>query len=187
MKVIVQKAIVVAGVALVAASPMVVDFVKGWEGRAQFVVYADKLAGGLPTVCAGLTKAVTDTPIVVGERWAPEKCEVEEQKALHTLQLRLAQCFTLPPTQHVFDAATSHAWNFGVGATCSSMAMQAWNLGEWALGCRRLADSDSGKAVWSYVKTGKMLSSGKHEMRFVQGLRNRRLAEVDVCLNGWPS
>jgi len=33
------------------------------------VVYADKLAGGLPTVCKGITKWASPYPVVVGERW----------------------------------------------------------------------------------------------------------------------
>ena len=78
--------------------------------------------------------------------------------------------------------ATSHAWNNGVGNTCASQAMVAWNAGDWALGCWRLGVSDSGKPVWSYVRTGRMLPDGKPEMRFVQGLANRRAAETASVL-----
>ena len=88
------------------------------------------------------------------------------------------------PPQSVFDAATSHAWNNGTAATCGSLAMQAWNAGNWELGCRRLAFSDGGSRVWSYVKTGKMLPNGRPEYRFVQGLANRRDAEYQLCLTG---
>lgn len=178
------------GPGLLLGTVAVAAFIGIWEGGkdrdGSSVAYADKLAGGLPTVCAGLTRHITSTPIVVGERWSAEKCLAEEQKAITTVQLRLEQCFNRMPPQSVFDAATSHAWNNGTSATCGSLAMQAWNAGNWDLGCRRLAFSDSGSRVWSYVKTGKMLPNGKPEYRFVQGLANRRDAEYQLCLTGVP-
>lgn len=176
------------GPGLLLGTAAVVAFIGTWEGGkdrdGSSVAYVDELAGGLPTVCAGLTRHVTKTPIVVGERWSAEKCLAEEQKAITAVQLQLEQCFRVMPPQSVFDAATSHAWNNGVSATCGSLAMQAWNAGNWELGCRRLAFSDGGSRVWSYVKTGKMLPNGKPEYRFVQGLANRREAEYHLCLTG---
>lgn len=157
----------------------------GKDGAGDSVAYADRLAGGIPTVCNGLTKHVTSTPIVVGEKWSAEKCELEERRALISLQLKLETCFDRLPPQSVFDMASSHAWNFGWFATCGSQAMKAWNAGDWALGCRRLAYSDGGNPVWSYVKTGRTVN-GKPEMKFVRGLANRRQAEFKECVKGLP-
>lgn len=176
------------GPGLLLGTAAVATFIGMWEGGksgdGSSIAYADRLAGGLPTVCAGLTKHITSTPIVVGERWTLQKCAAEEQKAVATLQQNLEKCFDLLPPQSVFDAATSHAWNNGVQATCGSQAMRAWNMGEWQLGCRRLAFSDSGVRVWSYVKTGRKLPNGKAEYRFVQGIANRRDAEQALCAKG---
>lgn len=156
-----------------------------WEGGkapdGSSVAYADKVAQSIPTVCAGLTRHVTSTPIIVGRRWSAEKCLAEESRAIAEVQSRLEKCFTRLPPQSVFDAATSHAWNNGVYNTCSSAAMKSWNTGDWAQGCRRMAKSDSGKRVWSYVKTGKVIG-GKPEYKFVQGLANRRDSEVELCM-----
>lgn len=176
---------VAAGIAgLVLASAGMLAFINGWEdgGKPQSVVYADRLAGGLPTACGGLTKHITTTPIIVGESWSAEKCEREQGAAIAKLQRQLLRCFTSAPPQSVFDAATSHAWNVGVGSTCNSGAMAAWNKNQWGLGCQRLAVSDSGRPVWSYVRTGRKLANGKPEMRFVQGLANRRAAEWKFCM-----
>lgn len=170
-----------AGGALVFASAGLIAFLGIWEGNSEYRVYADKLAGGLPTVCRGLTKHVTKTPIIVGEVWAPEKCDAEEKAAAWALQSKLLNCFTISPPQRVFDAATSHAWNFGPAATCGSLAMQSWRSGDWATGCRRIYQSDTSKAVWSYVKTGRVID-GKPEMKFIQGLANRRMAEYKLCM-----
>src|SRR5690606_24138545 len=134
------------------------------------------------TVCRGLTRHVTDTPIIVGDVWSKAKCDAEEAKALAKVQGRLINCFWVTPSQSVFDAASSHAWNFGVVATCGSVAMQHWRQGDWQTGCERIARASDGRRVWSYVKTGKTLPNGKPEYRFIQGLANRRDDEVALCL-----
>lgn len=162
-------AILAAG--LTVCSVGVYTLVGKWEGSAEYTVYADRLANGLPTVCRGLTRHVTDTPIIVGEVWSPEKCEAEERRAITAVQSHLILCFApATPPQAVFDAATSFAWNVGHPAACGSGAMQAWKRSEWLLGCRRMAVSDGGKLVWVY-------SNGK----FVRGLANRRADERQFC------
>ena len=156
-----------------AAVALIVAFEGGKDKDGSSVAYADKLAGGLPTVCAGLTRHVTKTPIVVGERWSAEKCQREESAAIAKVQVQLEKCFGPVPPQSVFDAATSFAWNVGVPAACKSGAMQYWQRGDWRTGCNRMARSLSGKRVW-------VLSGGK----FRQGLANRRDYEARYCLGG---
>lgn len=162
---------------LIIASAALLAFLGLWEGRAQYTVYADKLAGGIPTVCKGLTRHVTDTPIIVGEKWSAAKCEAEEIRVVTKIQTKLLTCFTVTPPQSVFDAATSHAWNLGVANTCSSSAMTSFRAGDWPMGCRRLMMADDGRLIWSYVRVGK-------EYKFVQGLANRREAEYKACIAG---
>lgn len=168
---------------LVLASTALVGFLGQWEGQGQHVVYADKLAGGLPTVCKGLTRHVTTTPIIVGQRWSAEKCEREELAALQRVQTALAQCFKVLPPQYVFDAASSHAWNFGHPSTCASLAMQSFNRADWDTGCRRLSLSDTGRPVWSFT-TRTDPKTGEKIVTFVQGLANRRKAETSFCRQG---
>lgn len=151
--------------------------IEKWEsgGNRVLVAYADKLAGGLPTVCNGLTRHVTTTPIIVGEKWTDEKCEAHEAAVTHVVQRELSKCFTRLPPQSVFDAASSHAWNFGVRKTCGSESMRRWNAGEWAVGCLFLAYTQAGKPNWSSVGG-----------RFYTGLFNRRKDEMKLCLSGLP-
>ena len=139
---------------------------------AHLVVYADKLAQGLPTVCNGITKHVATIPVVVGEKWTQEMCNQQEEQAVAKIQDSLAQCFKVLPPQSVFDAATSHGWNFGVGKTCTSSAMRHWNQGNYKLGCQLIAYQYDGTTPnWSF-------SDGK----FVKGLHNRRVDEMQTCL-----
>jgi lysozyme len=162
---------------LVLASASAVGLLHKWEparGKpgAHLVVYADKLARGLPTVCSGITKHVATIPVIVGEVWTQEMCDQQEEQALSKLQLRLAKCFIVLPPQSVFDAGTSHGWNFGVNRTCGSQAMLQFNLQNYKLGCRLIAfEYDGVTPNWSY-------SDGKFE----QGLQNRRIDEMKLCL-----
>jgi lysozyme len=169
------------GPALIFGSMVLVAFIAGHERDPvrPTVVYADRLAksarfpAGLPTVCSGLTPYVTATPMRVGEDWGAAKCDREERLALIPLQQRLRRCFTREPPQSVFDMASSHAWNFGVQATCGSSAMRAWNAGQWEIGCERLQVSADGRLIWSYA-------GGK----FVRGLAKRRADERNACAAG---
>lgn len=162
---------------LVFASAATLAIIQEWEiGRKlpQYRVYADKLAKDLPTSeCNGITSYITSMPMKVGDVWSAEQCEAETSRALLKVQGALIQCFKTVPPQSVFDAATSHAWNLGVSATCGSAAMAAWNRGEWALGCQRLQFHSDGRPAWSYA-------GGK----FYRGLFNRRGAERKLCENG---
>lgn len=163
--------------ALVLASVGLMEFVEKWEssGKRVLTAYADKLAGGIPTVCNGLTRHVTSTPIIVGQRWTTEKCVAEERAAMiHKVQVPLLRCFNHIPPQGVFDTASEHGWNFGVGKTCGSVAMQHWNRRDYVAGCKRVAHDYAGRPVWAY-------SDGK----FYSGLHNRRLDSItSLCMKG---
>lgn len=162
---------------LIFGSAAALGIIHKWEiGRdlTEYRVYADKLAGGLPTSeCNGITPYVATIPMKIGDVWSEAQCVAQTKQALAKVQGALIGCFKLLPPQSVFDAATSHAWNFGASKTCGSAAMSAWNRGEWQLGCRRLQLSDGGRPVWSY-------SGGK----FYSGLYNRRGEERRLCETG---
>ena len=162
---------------LILAGAGAIGLMHKWEPDkskpdAHLYVYEDKLASNVLTACSGLTNAVSQKRLVKGDKWTQEDCNTNEAKALETLQTKLAGCFTRLPVQSVFDAATSHAWNFGVGKTCSSAAMKHWNQGNYKLGCQLIAYQYDGTTPnWSY-------SDGK----FVKGLHNRRVDEMKTCL-----
>lgn len=166
-----------AGVIALVSAPLVI-FLGTWEGNGQNTVYADKLAGGLPSVCKGITRHTSPFPVVVGDYWSPERCAEVEQLVIRKTQLQLADCITNPKVgQNTFDALTSHGHNVGVPSTCASRAVTLINAGRIADGCRALAWAPDGKTpVWAYV------TDAQGRKRFVQGLHNRRLAEMELCL-----
>lgn len=167
---------IMAGVIALASTPLVI-FLGTWEGNGQNTVYADKLAGGLPTVCKGITRFTSPYPVVVGDYWSPAKCAEVEQLVIRKTQLQLAECITNPNVgQNTFDALTSHGHNFGVTSTCASRAVALINAGRIAEGCKALAWAPDGKTpVWAFV------TDANGQKRFVPGLHNRRLAESRLC------
>ena len=169
--------ILTGGVALVLGSSTLMAFLGKWEGEGQNVVYADKLARGLPTVCKGIPRHTSPYPVVLGDYWSPARCAQVEHLVVSKGQLELADCLTNDKiSQNTFDALTSHAHNFGAPNTCASRAVGLINAGQVAQGCRALAWSQDGKTpVWAFVTA----ASGKKV--FVQGLHNRRLAEMELC------
>lgn len=172
-----KRVIVRYGAPLVIGSVGYLGFIHKWEDGGKpipadgYVVYADKLARGIPTTCNGITKHVSPVPVIVGEIWSAEKCEEIGALVASKTQLRLADCFRVPISQNTFDAFSSHAHNFGVGATCASRAIELVNQGRLVDGCQALAYAPDGKSpVWSYA-----------DGRFYPGLWNRRKEEAALC------
>lgn len=172
-----KQVVVRFGIPLVLAGAGYMGFVHKWEAdKAQATkVYADRLARGEPTVCDGITNAVSPYPVIVGDIWSEERCaEVNELVATKT-QLKLLDCIDVPIQQNTFDALSSHAHNVGVGNTCASKALGLINAGRLSDGCRALAYTPDGAPNWSFVT-----EDGKK--KFVQGLHNRRKAEAALCV-----
>ena len=163
--------------ALLLVSSTFTAFLGKWEGTGQNVVYADQLARGLPTVCKGVTRYTSPVPVVVGDYWSDARCAEVEHLVVSKGQLALADCLTNQVIgQNAFDALSSHGHNFGTPSTCASRAVGLINAGRIAEGCRALAYAPNGSPVWSYVT----LPNGRKQ--FVQGLHNRRIAEMELCL-----
>lgn len=156
------------------ATPTILSFLAKWEGSNHYTVYADKLAGGLPTVCKGITKYTSPYPVIVGEKWSASKCKEVEQYVITNTQLELAKCITNKNIkQPTFEALTSLAHNVGVSATCKSKAVNLINKGDIYNGCDAIAHTPNGNPNWSYVNKV-----------FIKGLYNRRLEERKLCLQG---
>ncbi|MBA1229265.1 lysozyme [Pseudomonas viridiflava] len=167
---------ITAGVLLLCSASLSA-FLGEWEGNGQNVVYADTLAGGLPTVCKGITRHTSPDPVVVGDYWSDARCAEVEHMVVAKGQLSLADCLTNQAIgQNTFDALSSHGHNFGVPTTCASRAVALINAGMIGEGCRALAWGSDGRPVWAYV-TG---ADGRKT--FIRGLHNRRLAEMRLCL-----
>lgn len=171
-----RQKILAGSLGIVLGGGSLMAFLGEWEGEGQNVVYADKLARGLPTVCAGITRHTSPYPVIVGDYWSPARCVEVEQLVVKKGQLALADCLTNPNIrQNTFDALYSHGHNVGVPSTCASRAVALINAGKIAEGCRALAWGSDGRPVWAYT------TNAKGNKVFVPGLHRRRLAEARLC------
>lgn len=173
---------VVAG--LVIGSAGVLSAMNRWERppaeqkTGASVVYADKLAGGLPTVCSGHT----DWKMRVGTPYTKEECDSIDGGNAQKYGAAILQCTGHTErhpvlNQNRLDALTLFAINVGPSAACGSRAVSLIKAGKPEEGCKALANAPDGRPVWSYANGGKT---------FVQGLYNRRLFERDWCLRPMP-
>jgi GH24 family phage-related lysozyme (muramidase) len=80
----------------------------------------------------------------------------------------LSQCVNIDLPENVQAALVSWTYNVGVNAACGSTLVRLLNQGDIVGACNQLPR-------WN-------IAGGK----VVRGLTNRRMAEMDVCLNGWP-
>jgi len=168
--------IATGALALILGSSSLMAFLGKWEGEGQNVVYPDKLARGLPTVCKGITRHTSPYPVIVGDYWSPERCAEVEQMVVEKGQLGLADCLTNPRiSQDTFDALSSHGHNVGTPSTCASRAVGLINAGRIAEGCKALAWGADGRPVWAYV------TDAQGKKVFVPGLHARRKAEAKWC------
>ena len=125
----------------------------------------------------GITRYTSPVPVVVGDYWSDARCAEVESLVVSKGQLALADCLTNQAIgQNTFDALSSHGHNVGTPSTCASRAVGLINAGRIAEGCRALAYAPDGSPVWAYVT----LPNGLKQ--FVQGLHNRRIAEMELCL-----
>lgn len=161
-------------VALMAAltSPLAYTSLERWEGNVHRV-YADHLAGGLPTFCAGRT----DPNAVVGTKLTSDQCQTVNKITLLEYGYAVLGCVNwdhLTPPRLV--GLTLFAINVGKEGACGSRAVQLINAGQLTAGCDAIARAPDGRPVWSYA-----------EGKYVQGLQNRRQAERKLCLEEVPA
>lgn len=165
-------AALVASGALTLYSDGLNGMLSRWEGNGQNIVYADKLASDLPTVCRGLTRHTVAQDIVVGDYWSPGKCAEVERTVVEKGQIDLAGCLPSTIKQGAFDAASDMGHHFGNPRTCASRAVGLMWDGKLEEACDAFAHAPSGRPVWSYVGD-----------RFYQGLYARALGRRKLCLS----
>lgn len=166
---------IIAGVVVAAASLM--TFVAGWEGE-SLPVYADKLAGGLPTVCNGHT----GPDVKLGDVWTKAQCDDILVKNIVKHGEGILACITVPLNQNEYEAYSSLAFNNGVGAVCNSSIPVKLKEGRRRAACDTILEFNKVRdcslpKVWNAQKQ-------KWECPLVpiRGLTNRRKAEWAICV-----
>lgn len=164
-----RKGVVPAVLLSALTGPLAVTTLERWEGNV-LQVYADHLAGGLPTYCAGRT----DQTARVGTRLTDDQCREVNKITLIEYGYEVLACTEWRHlTERRLIGLTLFAINVGKAGTCGSQAVRQINAGQISAGCRLLATRQDGTPNWSFVGG-----------RYIQGLQNRRQAERALCLDG---
>jgi lysozyme len=130
-----------------------------WEGLSLHAV-PDALAGGLPTVCYGMTKY--DRPVQIGDTYTREQCLEFLIADVPKYNGPLNKCIHVPISNHIRGAAVSLAYNVGDRAVCRSTFVRLLNAHD-PHACDHMA---------AFNRAGH---------RVIKGLSNRRRAEIKVC------
>ena len=165
----VKRKAVPAVLAAALVSPVALVTLERLEGNV-LSVYADHLAEGLPTFCAGRT----DRNSAIGDKLTSDQCKSINKLTLIEYGYSVLEC----ANWNNLDAdrligLTLFAVNVGKSGACKSQAVKAINAGRISEGCDLIARKPDGGPNWS--------SAGG---RYVQGLQNRRQAERALCRNG---
>lgn len=152
-----SKAQKAAGGGIAAALLLAVPLIGKWEGKRNDP-YLDIVK--VPTVCYGETR-------VPMRRYSDAECTAMLNDAVRGFAEPVARCTpTIADRPRQLAAATSLAYNIGIGAYCKSTADRLFDAGDFKGGC---------EAIKFWNKAGG---------RFVQGLANRRAEEYRLCMTG---
>lgn len=170
---LVRKGAIPAAFLAALASPLAYSTLDRWE-KNVLSVYADNLAGGLPTWCAGQTQGPAPGP--VGTKLTDDFCREVNKAVLLEYGYAILACVSWDYLSvKRLIGLTIFAVNVGKAGACGSQAVQQINVGNIVAGCNLIARTPSGAPNWS-------TSQG----RYVQGLQNRRQAERALCLADDP-
>lgn len=156
-----KKTIMLTG-GTAGAMLLAIPFIGGWEGKSN-VPYYDIV--GVQTVCYGETR-------VEMRKYTDEECIEMLNKAVEKDFMKpVAQNTpTIADRPYELAAATSLAYNIGLGAYQKSSARRLFLQGKFIEGCKAFRPWDKVRRL------GKLVSS--------RGLANRRKDEIKLCLQG---
>ena len=170
MAMTIKGKVVPAALSAALVSALAIGSLESLEGNIH-EVYADGLAGGLPTRCAG----DTNHNMPVGTKLTDDDCREINKLTLIRYGTQVLSCTNwdrLTPKRLI--GLTLFAINVGVNGACNSQSFKAINRGDIKAGCDLLARKPDGSPNWSYARSV-----------YVQGLQNRRQAERKLCLDDW--
>jgi len=150
-----RKPIAALAATLLIATP----FIGTWEGKVNDP-YKD--IAGIPTVCYGETR-------VPMRRYTDAECKEMLEEAVSEFAAPVLKATpTLADKPYALAAATSLAYNIGVGSYNGSTARKRFLKGDIKGGCSALR-------FWDKARV-----NGK--LQTVKGLANRRTAEYNICV-----
>ena len=141
------------------ATAALVSFVSLWEGT-EYTPYRDIV--GVWTVCQG----ITGRHVIPGKTYSKAECNALLTGELEKHGAEVLACINRPLTDPQQVAVVSWAFNVGTAGACSSTLVLRLNAGE-------------PPSAWC----PELMRWNRAGGRPVQGLTNRRAAEMKLCLS----
>lgn len=155
---ITRKHVIGATAGAAGAIGVALAIIPGFEGE-RHKVYRDVV--GVATYCIGETKNPQ-----WGKVYTHEECQKLLEGRLEEFRAALRKCVHVALPAPVEGAMLSLEYNIGAGAFCKSSIARKLNAGDFAGAC---------DSLMLYDRAGG---------RVIEGLRRRRAAERQVCLEG---
>lgn len=153
----------VAAVSLAAVLTLATPIVMHWEGKRNDPYFDLAM---VKTVCFGETANVQD------RRYTDAECRGLLERSIATHAKEVRRCIPVTAPVEVQAAFVSFGYNVGARAACSSTAVRKLNAWDIRGAC-------DGLMAWVKVRDPKT-----KQLKFSQGLANRRAAERALCLKG---
>jgi lysozyme len=115
--------------------------------------------GDVPTVCYGMTQRPDGTPVKLGDKCTPVEGLQRTLAYTAKADAKLRECVKVPLHQEEFDLLDDHAYQYGVGATCSSPIVKRLNAGDYAGACQGYLD-------YRFMTSTKRLGPGWEEFKW---------------------
>lgn len=148
-----------AGKAVATGTALAVAMITAWEGF-KAVAWHDPIdPPGINTVCYGHIEDVQ-----IGDKYTKVQCQEMLAEDLPRYDAMVRKCIHVQLPPHRYAAIVSFTYNVGGEALCKSSVAKKLNAGDIRGGCAAL------------------LLYNKANGKYIQGLANRREAELKFCL-----
>ena len=163
------------GISIVTVA--LLSFISVKEGE-SLPVYADKLAGGLPTVCNGHT----GPDVRMGDVWTKEQCDAVLIKDVQKHGEGVLACIPVAINQNEYEAYSSLAFNVGVAAVCDSSIPKKLAASNRQAACETLLEFDKVRDCSKPKVFNQKKQKWECPLVSIRGLTYRRKAEHAICV-----
>lgn len=161
-----------SAIILSIAAPFIIKL----EGN-ELKAYQDIV--GVWTICSGETKGVTP-----GMVKTQKECDAMTKSRLGEFLAEIQPMIKVPLKPETMAAHLSLAYNIGTYAYSQSSALRLTNAGQIYAGCEAMQSWVCVRAPAGRGDDAGQCRTANRDKRISNGLRNRRQAEIKLCLKG---
>lgn len=174
--------ITAAALSLSAVALVNLALFEGYTDRAVIPTKGDK-----PTVGFGSTTHADGRAVRMGDKTTPPHALARTLAYIQQDEVGMKRCITAPLNQGEYDTLLGFAYQYGIGAACSSSIVALTNAGDYAGACEAYTNyryMTSGKPIagWVQYKPGRWrFDCSTPGNRQCPGVWTRSVARRDAC------